>query len=92
MKKIKTSSGFVAEINEDVGRDWRLFDAVADAQSDDTSTRMRGVRQICLLLLGKSGYVALQQHLAEPDGTVDVHAMEREIIEIFGAVGESTKN
>ena len=92
MKEFTTSSGFTAQINEKAAEDWRLFDAVSDAQSDNAGTRMLGVRQICLLLLGKPGYSALQKHLAAPDGSVDVHAMEREILEIFGALGADAKN
>lgn len=92
MKEFTTSSGFTAQINDKAAEDWRLFDAVSDAQSDDAGTRMLGVRQICLLLLGKPGYSALQKHLAAPDGSVDVHAMEREILEIFGALGADAKN
>lgn len=92
MKEFTTSSGFTAQINDKAAEDWRLFDAVSDAQSDDAGTRMLGVRQICLLLLGKPGYSALQKHLAVPDGSVDVHAMEREILEIFGALGADAKN
>ena len=92
MKEFTTSSGFTAQINDKAADDWRLFDAVSDAQSDDAGTRMLGVRQICLLLLGKPGYSALQKHLAAPDGSVDVHAMEREILEIFGALGADAKN
>lgn len=92
MKEFTTSSGFTAQINDKAAEDWRLFDAVSDAQSDDAGTRMLGARQICLLLLGKPGYSALQKHLAAPDGSVDVHAMEREILEIFGALGADAKN
>lgn len=92
MMEFTTSSGFTAQINDQAANDWRLFDAVSDAQSDNAGTRMLGVRQICLLLLGKPGYAALQKHLAAPDGSVDVHAMEREILEIFGAIGADAKN
>ena len=93
MKKVETSSGFVCMVNEDARRDWRLLDALDDAQSDEMLTRLRGVRSLCRLLLNEDGYKALQQHLAEPNGTVDMHAMEREVIEIFGLLGDgSSKN
>lgn len=92
MKIFQTSSGFEAEINDKAAEDWRLFDAVSDAQSDNAAVRMLGIRQICILLLGKDGYTALRKHVAAPDGSVSVHDMEREILEIFGALGDSSKN
>lgn len=92
MIEFTTSSGFTAQINDQAANDWRLFDAVSDAQSEDAGSRMLGVRQICLLLLGKPGYTALQKHLAAPDGSVPTEAMEREILEIFGAIGADAKN
>lgn len=92
MREFTTSSGFTAEINEQAAEDWRLYDAVSETQSESVGKRLLGVRKICILLLGQSGYDALMKHLAAPDGSVPLQAMEREILEIFGALGESSKN
>ncbi len=92
MKIFQTSSGFSAEINDKATEDWRLYDAVSDTQSENAGKRLLGVRQICILMLGQSGYDALKKHIAAPDGSISVQDMEREILEIFGALGESSKN
>ena len=90
MKNITTSSGFECAVNEDARRDWRIVDALADAQSDSLVQRLKGLQKLCKLLIGEDGYSALQKVLAEPNGTVDMHAMEREIVEIFKLLGDGS--
>ena len=82
----KTASGFAFTVPENVGSDWRLVDAIDDAQSEDRMAQLRGIRAICKIMLGPDGYERLKNHLAEKSGYINMKRMEAEILEVFAAV------
>lgn len=81
-----TSSGFKYEVNDNIKKDWRFVKAVAMADSDDESDKIKGYTDIVTLLLGKKGEKALEEHLMTEEGIVPLAAMNQEVIEMIRAL------
>lgn len=87
--KVKTSSGFECELNESIAQDWRFVKAVAMADSDDESDKLRGYTKIIELLLGKSGEQKLMEHVKTADGIVPIADINKETIELIQAMKQN---
>lgn len=85
-----TKSGFAYEIDESLADDFRLVEAIADADSDDASDKLRGTVNLVRLLLGEKGKKALYKHLQETRGSVPTEAVIEAATEIMQAAREKS--
>lgn len=95
MIKGTTKNGFAFEIDESIGGDFRVVEAIADADSDDASAQLRGTVNLVRLLLGEDGKKRLYRHLAAENGTVpssEVIATATEILQIARERSKEVKN
>lgn len=89
MVKIKTKSGFVVEIDEKRGADWRFTKALAQWENDETV--LQGLSFCLPFLLGDDGEKALMEHVKEDDGSIPAEKMINEFREILTLLGEKVK-
>lgn len=86
--KGKTSTGFEFDINENLKKDWRVVKAIAQADSDDASDKLKGYTSLVTLLLGKKGEKDLENHVMTSDGIVPLEAINSEVIDMIRALKE----
>ena len=86
-----TKSGFQFEVPDGIGNDFRIVEAIADADSGDESERLRGTVDLVRLLLGEDGKKALYRHLAEICGSVPTDRVIEEVTEILKLARERSK-
>lgn len=91
MLKGTTSSGFGYEIDPSVGNDYRVLDAISDAQYGTDSEKVMASVRLTNLVLGKEGKRRLFNHLAEEGGRVPTEKVVHEITEIFKAIAANNK-
>lgn len=82
MVNIKTESGFECEVNENSLRDWRFIHALRDMNHEDALTKMQGVFNMILLVLGEDGERRLSEHVKDDSGFIDSLKMAAEVNEI----------
>lgn len=87
-KRGTTGSGFAFAIPAENLDNMELLDALAELDEDDPLQ----ISRVCRLLLGKEQRRALYDHLRAPAGNVPIRTVAKEIVEIFGACGETGKN
>ena len=90
MIKGTTKSGFAFEVNEGISNDFRVLEAIADADSEDESAKVRGSVELVRLILG-DGKKALYKHLEGIHGSVPVDVVIAEVVEILTACREQSK-
>lgn len=90
MIKGTTKSGFAFEVSEGIGNDFRVLEAIADADNEDESVKVRGAVELVRLILG-DGKKALYKHLEAAHGGVPVDAVLSEVVEILTACREQSK-
>lgn len=82
----KTKSGFAFKVDERILQDWRFVQALALAQSDVDTTKLKGANDVVTLLLGKEAD-SLVKHLMElNDGFAPTDKLMSEIGEIMEKV------
>ena len=86
MIEIKTESGFACRLPKDVLNDMELVEAMAE----DAPTEAFRIAKVAKILLGDQK-TKLYDHV-RIDGRVPIDAVEREIQNIFLALGEQGKN
>lgn len=87
--KIKTKSGFVCDVDENRGKDWRFTKALAKMENDETA--LVGVSFCVPFLLGEDGEKKLMEHVKEEDGSIPSDKMISEFREILVLLGEKVK-
>lgn len=85
-----TKSGFSFAVSEDIGSDFRIMEAIADAESEDASEKLRGTVNLVRAVLGNSGKRALYRHVMK-DGVVPSEAVAEEITEILQIAKEKQR-
>ncbi|MCI5698476.1 MAG: hypothetical protein MR269_05555 [Clostridiales bacterium] len=85
-KEIKTSTGFVCEINPVILDDMELLDALAEAEENALV-----MTKILNKVLGPQK-AALYDHVRAEDGRVPIEAAAKELAEIFVSAGKELKN
>lgn len=91
MIKGTTKSGFEFELADGIGSDFRVVEAIADADSEDASIKLRGTVGLVRLLLGENGKKRLYRFLTEKTGGVPTDAVLSEVTEILTIAGEKSK-
>lgn len=91
VKEIKTSSGFVCGIDDDIRDDYEFIEMVADAYSESATGRMRTI-ELNRYILGPEQYDALKEHCRKENGRVSMAQMETEIREILQLLPDAKKN
>lgn len=89
--KVKTSSGFKYEINENKLKDWDFAKAIAKCDSGDESKIIEGMTFVVPFMLGDDGEKALMDHVRDKEGIAATTDILREIKEIIKLVGEEVK-
>lgn len=87
MKKIKTSSGFKCEVNEEIIKDWRFVKALAQMSGSDEMDVVAGATKTVTLLLGEKGEQELCRHV-EKDGVASVVDIMAEVKEIMSQISK----
>jgi hypothetical protein len=82
MIEVKTTSGFVARLEEDALDDYELLELLAEADSGKIGSLFAAVN----LLLGQEQTEALKNHLRREGGRVPASKMMEEIREIMTLV------
>lgn len=89
--KVKTKTGFEAEISKMVTDDFELLEKI-----DDLETTGSGVPSFAKLLLGANDYKRLKEHCRRKDGKISAKRFENEILDILNSMktddGVSVKN
>lgn len=78
-----TKSRFRFSLRDGAADDFRVVEALADADSGDASAVLRGTVQLVRLLLGEDGKAALYEHLISLHGSVPTARVSEEITEIL---------
>ena len=86
MIKGTTKNGFAFEVSEGIGNDFRVLEAIADADSADASANLRGTVALVRLLLGEKGKERLYRHLQTDSGEVPSGAVIDTVAEIVTIV------
>ena len=88
MIKVKTKSGFEAEIDENVINNMELVDALEDVSDSNPLA----ISKVCKLILGEKTRKKLYDHIRNKDGRVPIEDISKEIMDIFEAFGDKGKN
>ena len=83
--KGKTKSGFEFEVDSDHLKNWELLEKIADMRNGDGMLAFDVIRTI----LGDAQKKRLYDHCRDAKGMVPVDAVNAEISDIFGALGEA---
>ena len=86
MIKGKTKIGFKYEVNENIGKDFRIVMATARLNSDDTLEKVAGTYDFVTAVLGKSGLAKLIDFSTEKCGFADTEFILEEANEILSVV------
>lgn len=86
-----TKSGFSYAVNDGISEDFRVVEALADADSADASEQLRGSVALVRLMLGEDGKQALYAHLLAKYGSVPTARVSEEITEILLAAKDNKK-
>lgn len=79
----KTKNGFEFEVNENIGKDFRIVVATARLNSDDTLEKVAGTYDFVTAILGKSGLAKLINFAVEKCGFADTEFILEEAKEIL---------
>lgn len=86
-----TKSGFAFEVDEGIGSDFRVMEALADADSTDASAKLSGTVALVRLLLGEDGKQRLYRKLRAEYGSVPTEKVVAEVTEILQIAGDRSK-
>lgn len=67
----KTENGFEFEVNENIGKDFRIVMATARLNSDNTLEKVAGTYDFVTAILGKSGLAKMIEFATEKCGFAD---------------------
>lgn len=79
MAKVKTSTGFEAEVDESFRTDWEYFEALEAAAAG----KVTGQVQLARCLLGEEDLKRLKDHCREENGRVSAEKMTDELFELI---------
>lgn len=91
MKTGKTESGFEFCVDENVMNDMEIIDALVDADSGNVLEKATAISLICKKVL-KENKAKLYDHVRTEDGRVAPERLEKEMLDIFKAMGDTGKN
>lgn len=80
---VKTASGFEWNVNERIKKDYRMVKAVALVESGEDGKVIKGYHDLAVLMLGEKGEVALENHVMDDEGIVEMAKMNAELTEII---------
>lgn len=91
MIKVITKTGFEVEVSENVMNDMEVVDAIAMCDSKDNYEKVKGISILCGKIF-RENKDAVYNHVRTEDGRVPTDAIEKEILDIFDAIGKEGKN
>lgn len=91
MIKVITKTGFEIEVDETVLNDMEVVDAIAMCDSENEFEKVKGVSILSTKIFGKDKK-KVYDHVRTEDGRVPTDAIEKEILDIFDAIGKAGKN
>ena len=84
----KTEKGFEFEVNENIGKDFRIVMATARLNSDDTLEKVAGTYDFVTAILGKSGLNKMINFAVDKCGFADTDFILEEAKEILAFATE----
>lgn len=91
MIKGKTKRGFAFEVNESVGKDFRIVIATKQLNSEDTLEKVEGTYNFVEAILGKAGVDELVKFVIKETGFADTEIVLSEAKEILSFVSENSE-
>ena len=85
-----TTEGFNFEVNENIGKDFRIVIALRKLNSDDDLKKVEGTYDYAEAVLGKSGVEALVNFTIDKIGYADTEFIISQIHEIVGEANEKS--
>lgn len=85
--KVTTKSGFKFEIDENVLDDWRVMEAVVDAQDEDDSIKLRGTTRLVSVVFGKNKKAFFDHVAAKNNGRVNPDVVNEDTLDLFEQIG-----
>ena len=83
---MRTASGFEFEIAPEALDNWELLEDLVDLETSSAK-----IVSVCRRLLGADGAEKLKDHCRDENGKVSASAMQDEIADILGKLGEDNK-
>lgn len=90
MVKGTTERGFSFEVNENVGKDFRIVIATKNLNSENPIKKIEGTYDFCEAILGKSGVEDLVQFVVDKEGFADTEIVLSEAKEILAFASENS--
>lgn len=85
-----TKEGFSFEVNENIGKDFRIVTALRKLNSEDVLNKVEGTYDYAEAVLGKSGIDAIVAFTTEKLGYADSEFIVDQIHEIVGYANEKS--
>lgn len=90
--KVETKSGFKFDFDDRILEDWRLVEAITDADSDDPVKILKGTRETIELLFGENKE-KLMDHIAKKnDGYVPTDKIREELFDAISKAKNSSSS
>ena len=91
MIKGKTEAGFEFEVNENIGKDFRLVKATKKIKSDSTLNKLEGMYDYVEAILGSDGVDRMMSFAAEEKGYADTEFVLDQCNEILAIVASKSE-
>lgn len=90
MLKGKTEAGFKYEVNENIGKDFRIVIALRKLNSDDMVTKVEGTYDYAEAILGKKGIDSIVAFTIDKIGYADANFITEQLHEIVRKANEKS--
>lgn len=91
MIKGKTDAGFEFEVNENIGKDFRLVKATKKIKSDSTINKLEGMYDYVEAILGADGIDRMMSFAAEKKGYADTEFITDQCNEILAIIASKSE-
>ena len=82
----KTKSGFKFKVDPRIQKDWRLINAIVNAQSEDATLKLQATVEMVKLILGDQEELFMNHIMNKNDGFLPMEVINTEITEIIQAI------
>lgn len=91
MLKGKTDAGFEFEVNENIGKDFRIVMALRKLNSDEVLAKIEGTYDFAEAVLGKSGLDKIVSYSTKEKGFADAEFIVGQCHEILAYANEQSE-
>ena len=91
MIKGKTEAGFDFEVDENIGKDFRIVIATKKIKANSSLDKVEGIYDYAEVVLGKEGIDRIMSFAAEKKGYADTDFILEQVNEILAFAAEKSK-